>query len=187
VDSTGKVLSNVSGPSDGVRGDGYKIGGTRVDLDLLCGPDNSRCAKNADGSLALNQNKEIQFIAKDAAGNSMTIEQFLATPEGKKMAGDTGGVQGVAGTLFGYAYAKGSWQDKLIESFAGTHDFIGGKASGLYDAQGNIKRGMSDTERAVYDKGITIGAIPLAAPFAAAEGMSPEIWKAIGIVLGAGR
>jgi filamentous hemagglutinin len=187
VDSTGKVLSNVSGPSDGVRGDGYKIGGTRVDLDLLCGPDNSRCAKNADGSLALNQNKEIQFIAKDAAGNSMTIEQFLATPEGKKMAGDTGGVQGVAGTLFGYAYAKGSWQDKLIESFAGTHDFIGGKASGLYDAQGNIKRGMSDTERAVYDKGITIGAIPLAAPFAAAEGMSPEIWKAIGILLGAGR
>lgn len=43
VDSTGKVLSNVSGPSEGVRSDGTKVGGTRVDLDLLCGADNSRC------------------------------------------------------------------------------------------------------------------------------------------------
>jgi len=192
VDSTGKVLSNVSGPSDGVRGDGVKVGGTRVDLDLLCGPSNERCtfAKTPDGSI--DTTKPVTFkgpeVKKpDGTFGEQTIAEFLATPEGQKMAGDTGGVQGVAGTLFGYAYAKGSWQDKLIESFAGSHDYIGGKASGLYDTQGNIKRGMSDTERAVYDKGITIGAIPLAAPFAAAEGMSPEIWKAIGILLGAGR
>jgi filamentous hemagglutinin len=189
VDSTGKVLSNVSGPSDGVsRGDGVKVGGTRVDLDLLCGPDNARCTfeKNLDGTI--DTRKPVTFDGRvKPDGTRETLEDFLKTPEGQKMAGATGGVQGVAGTLFGYAYAKGSWQDKLIESFAGTHDFIGGKASGLYDAQGNIKRGMSDTGRAVYDKGITIGAIPLAAPFAAAEGMSPEIWKAIGILLGAGR
>jgi len=56
VDSTGKVLSNVSGPSDGVRGDGVKVGGTRVDLDLLCGADNARCtfAKTPDGSIDYN-------------------------------------------------------------------------------------------------------------------------------------
>jgi filamentous hemagglutinin len=134
--------------------------------------------------LDLNNKREVQFDEK-AAG--MSWEKFLTTTEGQKMAGATGGVQGVKGTLFGSEYAAGSWQDKLIESFAGSHDFIGGKASGLYDAQGNIKRGMSDTERAIYDKGITLVAIPLAAPFAAAEGMSPEIWKAIGILLGAGR
>ncbi len=46
---------------------------------------------------------------------------------------------------FGTPYEAGSWQDKLIESFAGTHDMIGGKLSGLYDDQGNIKRGMSQT------------------------------------------
>jgi len=188
VDSTGKVLSNASGPSDGVRGDVTKVGGTRNDLDLLCGPSNERCKTVTDQNgvkiLDLNSKGQVQFDEK-AAG--MSWEKFLATPEGQKMAGSTGGVQGVAGTLFGFAYEKGSWQDKLIESFAGSHDFIGGKASGLYDEQGNIKRGMSDTERAVYDKGITIGAIPLAAPFAAAEGMSPEMWKAIGILLGAGR
>jgi filamentous hemagglutinin len=179
VDSTGKVLSNVSGPSEGVRGDGVKVGGTRVDLDLLCGVDNARCTfpKNPDGSL--NTTKPIEFKG--------VLDEFVKTPEGQKLPGATGGIQGAVGTLFGVPYAAGSWQDKLVESFAGSHDFIGGKASGLYDAQGNIKRGMSDAERAVYDKGITIGAIPLAAPFAAAEGMSPEIWKAIGILLGAGR
>jgi filamentous hemagglutinin len=103
------------------------------------------------------------------------------------MAGATGGIQGVKGTLFGYEYTAGSWQDKLIESFAGSHDFIGGKASGLYDSHGNIKRGMTDAERKLYDKVITTGAIPLAAPFAAADGVSPEVWKALGILLGAGR
>jgi len=43
----------------------------------------------------------------------------------------------------GTPYEAGSWQDKLIEAFGGTHDMIGGKLSGLYDEQGNIKRGMS--------------------------------------------
>jgi filamentous hemagglutinin len=179
---------DVSGPSEGVRGDGVKAGGTRVDLDLLCGADNARCTfeKNSDGTI--DYRKPVTFEGRvKADGTRETLEDFLKTPEGQKMAGATGGVQGVKGTLFGVPYAPGSWQDKLIESFAGSHDFIGGKASGLYDAQGNIKRGMSDTERATYDKVITTAAIPLAAPFAAAEGMSPEIWKAIGILLGAGR
>lgn len=43
----------------------------------------------------------------------------------------------------------GSWQDKLIESFGGTHDFIGGQITGLYDEQGNTKRGMSTVEKAL--------------------------------------
>jgi filamentous hemagglutinin len=188
VDSTGKVLSNVSGPSDGVRGDAVKVGGTRVDLDILCGAGNERCKTVTDQNgakvLDMNSKGQVQFDEK-AAGTTMA--QFLAAPAGKEMSGATGGIQGEKGTLFGVAYAAGSWQDQLIESFAGSHDFIGGKASGLYDTQGNIKRGMSDAERAVYDKGITIGAIPLAAPFAVAEGVSTEMWKAIGILLGAGR
>lgn len=48
---------------------------------LLFGPDSGWCAKNFDGSLALNQSKEIQLIAKDSARNPMTIDQFLRTPE----------------------------------------------------------------------------------------------------------
>lgn len=125
------------------------------------------------------------FNAKDANHNPISLDEFIKAPEGQKMAGDTGGIQGWKGTLFGTPYAAGSWQDKLIEAFAGSHDMIGGKAFGLYDTQGNIRRGMSDNERAIYDKVITTAAIPVAAPFAAAQGLPPEVWNAIAILLGA--
>lgn len=83
-------------------------------------------------------------------------------------------------------YEAGSWQDKLIEAFSGTHDMIGGKVSGLYDTQGNIKREMSESERKAYDKWAAAAIVP-AAPFALAEGLPPDIWKAISIFLGGGR
>ena len=67
--------------------------------------------------------------------------------------------------------------------FASTHDTIGGKLSGLYDKQGNIKRGMSDAERNTYDTKITTSAIVPSIPFAAAEFLSPEVWKAISILI----
>lgn len=179
VDSTGKVRTNLSGPSEGVRGDGTKVGGTRFDLDLLCGPANERCtfAKKPDGSI--DTTKPVQFN-----GN---LDDFIKTTEGQKMLGDTGGLQGYKGTFFGTPYVAGSWQDKLIEAFSGSHDMIGGKLSGLYDERGNIRRGMSDTQRAMYDKVITVGAIPVAMPFAAAEGLSPEVWAAISILLKAAK
>jgi hypothetical protein len=44
------------------------------------------------------------------------IHSFI---ESQKMSGATGGIQGEKGTLFGEPYAAGSWQDKLIEAFAG--------------------------------------------------------------------
>jgi filamentous hemagglutinin len=83
-------------------------------------------------------------------------------------------------------YDAGSWQEKLIEAFGGTHDMIGGKLSGLYDEQGNIKRGMSATERNAYDAYSAVAIVP-AAPFAAAEEFPPEVWKAIGILLKTGQ
>ncbi len=65
-----------------------------------------------------------------------------------------------------------------------THDMIGGKISGLYDAQGNIRRGMTDRERGIYNNAITTTALPVATPFALAEALPPEVWKAISILLG---
>jgi filamentous hemagglutinin len=189
VDSTGKVLSNVSGPSEGIRGDGVKVGGTRVDLDVLCGADNSRCvfSKNSDGSI--DTSKSVIFTGgknSDGTPKNQSLADFIGTSEGQKLPGATGGVQGEKGTLFGVPYAAGSWQDKLIESFAGTHDFIGGKVSGLYDAQGNAARGRSELTTTLQNRWSEIAILP-AAPFAAAEGLSPEVWKAIGILLGAGK
>ena len=174
-------LSNLSGPSEGSNGDGQKIGGTRVDLDRLCGVDNRRCITNNDGSLKKDALGRVQFDEK-AAG--MTLATFLKnTEEGRKMSGLTGGIQGAGGELIGKPYASGSLQDKVIELFAGPHDYIGGWLTGLYDEQGNIKRDMSSTERAIYDNVITVGAIPVAAPFAAAQGISPEVWNALSVLL----
>jgi filamentous hemagglutinin len=189
VDSTGKKLSNNSGSSEGINGDGMKLGGTRVDLDLLCGPDNSRCEipKRPDGSVDTSKPMGFTGGRNDDGTPKQTIDQFLATDEGQKMSGPTGGVQGYKGTLFGTPYEAGSWQDKLIESFAGTHDMIGGKLTGLYDSQGNIKQGMSDTERAVYNYGVTTTAILPSIPFAAAQGLPPEVWNAVSVLLKAAK
>lgn len=80
------------------------------------------------------------------------------------MVGITGDIQAVKGTLLGVPNEAGSWQDKLLESFGGTHDFIGDQITGLYDEQGNIKRGMTDAERIIYNNLITTAAIPISAP-----------------------
>ena len=190
------VLTNTSGESEGIRQDGTKTGGTRADLDNICGEMNERCKvqKNPDGTnildtngntvLELDNNGRVQF---DVVEVGMSLAEYLESTKGQEAAGATGGIQGWKGTLFGRPYAAGSWQDKLIESFGGSHDFSGGTLTGLYDEQGNIKRGMSDSERFMYDKLLTTTAIPIAAPFAAAELLPPEVWKGIAIFLGAAR
>jgi filamentous hemagglutinin len=176
------TLTNLTdGLSEGVRGDGRKIGGTRADLDGLCGNANKRCERNEDGSLKLNENGQVQWNREGADGKSLA-EFLVETPEGKKLAGLTGGIQGWKGTLFGIPYTAGSWQDKLIEAFAGTHDTIGGTLSGLYDGQGNIRRGMTTTEKFLHDRWSEV-AIPISAPFALAELLPPQVWQAIAIFL----
>jgi len=129
---------------------------------------------------------QVRFNAEDENDKPISIADFLKTPEGQKMVGLTGGVQGGKGMLFGTPYQAGSWQDKLIESFSGTHDMIGGKLSGLYDSQGNIKQGMSPTEKAVHDRWAEV-AIPVTVPFAAAQSLPTQVWNAISILLGAAR
>ena len=49
----------------------------------------------------------------------------------------TEGVQELEGTMAGKPYAPNSFWDHMVESFAGTHDTIGGDITGLYDEQGN--------------------------------------------------
>jgi filamentous hemagglutinin len=186
TDGTTK-LTNDTGVSNGVRDDGHKVGGTRIDLDLLCGAGNQRCViqKDTDGNpvldangntqLALNSKGQVQFIG--------SLADFLKTDDGQKLAGATGGIQGAPGTLFGYAYQPGSWQDKLIEAFSGTHDYVGGKLSGLYDDQGNATRGRSDTEITAQNTWSASGAIVVSTPFAMSEFLSPQAWQAISILL----
>jgi filamentous hemagglutinin len=189
VDSTGKPLfSNISGDSSGVNGDGHKIGGTRADLDLLCGASGKRCSfeKNPDGSI--DKSKPVTFFGQENADKSrQSYADFLKTPEGQKMlSAPFGGLQGGERTLFGQPYEKGSWQDKLIEAFAGPHDLMGGKLSGLYDGQGNATQERSQATKNAQELWSGAALLP-AAPFAASQVLSPEVWKAIGILIKAGQ
>ena len=180
------TITNMSGNSQGVRHDGIKLGGTRMDLDALCGENYYRCSSHKENGkfmLELNDQGQVIFV-KDSA--RMPLEKFLQTADGKKLEGLTGGIQGAKGTLFGIPYAEGSWQDNLIEAFAGTHDFIGGKMTGLYDKNGNIVHGLSNAERVLHDRWADIAVIP-SAPFALAERLSPELWQAISVVIKAAK
>lgn len=64
--------------------------------------------------------------------------------------------------------------DTIVESYAGTHDFIGGQLPGFYDEQGNTSRGRSDLTNIAANTW-TVVAIPLATPFAMSELASPEL------------
>ena len=182
------VLSNfLKGKSEGVRGDNFGTGGTRNGLDSLCGTDNRRCMTKEDenGNKMLDlKDGMVQWDKEGADG--MSLVKWLETDEGKKMAGVTGGIQGWTGTLFGKPYVAGSWQDKLVEAFGGTHDVIGGTVSGLYDEQGNARRGRSDVEK-LAQEAWSVAAIVPSAPFAMAELLPPEVWKGVSIFLGAAK
>lgn len=185
TDGTTTLSNLLEGRSEGVRGDGDGTGGTRVDLDKVCGPSNDRCAKNPDGSLDLSSGM-VQWIGKNKDGSPMSLAAFLKSDEGKDMRGLTGGVQGMQGTLLGRPYAAGSWQDKLIEAFGGTHDFIGGKLSGLYDEQGNTTRGRSEAVKIAHEVWSGVAIAP-SVPFAMAELLSPQVWQVFSLILGAAK
>jgi filamentous hemagglutinin len=42
-----------------------------------------------------------------------------------------------------WTYSPGSFFDDLVESYAGTHDLVGGQLPGFYDGEGNTARGRS--------------------------------------------
>lgn len=176
------TISNLSGESTGVRNDAIKLGGTRIDLDILCGVDFERCDNRKEGTRIvpeLNGDGEVVFNGGDP---KISLAAFMASDEAKKMRGLTGGVQGAKGTLFGIPYEAGSWQDQLIEAFAGTHDLMGGAVSGLYDQKGNIKQGMSDFRRTLHDRAADVAVLP-SAPFALSELLPVDVWLAVSVLI----
>lgn len=93
------VLTNISGVSDGVRGDGTKGGGTRIDLDNICGPANERCVttKDQSGKEVLDlKDGMVQWNKEGAKG--LTLAEYLDSPEGQKAARATGGIQAMLKT-----------------------------------------------------------------------------------------
>jgi len=184
VDETGYVLSNKSGKSIGVRWDGKKIGGTRIDLDVICGKNNENCLKDPNdpkGGLLRDENNMVIFTGSN---KNKTLSDFLylkdenGKAEGEKAIGFTGGIQGDKGTLSGNSYSAGSREDKLIEAFAGTHDMIGGQLSGLYDKEGNARRNRPKVVEVAHEIWSGIAILP-STPFALSELLSSKTWNAI--------
>ena len=87
------------------------------------------------------------------------------------MYGLTGDFQAVDGQIFGKYWVCG-WQDFIVESFAGTHDMLGGQIWGWYNELGNTSQKTKEQE--VLSNITTVAALPISAPFAIADLMSSD-------------
>ena len=187
VDATGKVISNVSGDSAGLY-DGVKAGGVRVGLDVVCGESNDRCKTQTDPSgkkiMGEDGRPKLEYNAQGMViftGDEKfkTLKELLADKDfSRDLYGPTGGFQGGGGTMGPIAYQPGGFWDTVVEGFAGTHDFIGGQLPGFYDSEGNTSRGRGPLASVTAETWTRV-AIPLAAPFAVSEIVSPELLEFI--------
>ena len=86
-----------------------------------------------------------------------------------------GGHQGQPGLLFGRPYAPGSWQDLLVEAYAGPHDYL--NSFYWYDNFGNIRPGISTAGRA-FGTILDYANLAPSTPFAAAS-VVPDYFYAL--------
>ncbi|WP_243042484.1 filamentous hemagglutinin N-terminal domain-containing protein [Dyella sedimenti] len=128
-DEGGNCYSNRSGESTGVDGDNFKLGGTRINRDLL--ETLGTVTDNPDGTWTFTGT-----VINSDTGKVYTLEQALA-----KQGGLTGGSQGLQGSIAKVPYTPGSFADRLVESFAGPHDWLGSHAG--YNELGNAVQGPS--------------------------------------------
>ncbi len=180
------VLSNVS--YDSGYFDGVKLGGVRLDLDILCGENNSRCARISDGKDGFVKGEDGRdLLEKDEKGNYTflgdkefkAIESLLESKGASGQYGATGGFQAVEGGWYlpfdlKIPYKPGSFSDFAVESFAGTHDLLGGQVWGWYGKDGNTSRGRTPGQSKLA--GVTTGvAIPVTIPFAVSDAIPTSV------------
>jgi filamentous hemagglutinin len=161
-------LSNQSGQSVGVDGDGFKLAGGRVDVGRICGE--GRCLMDGDNNYVLDGQGRIQFI-----GNSGNLEAYLdANPEWRS---PMGGWQGGVGKFAFFNYRPGSFWDKLAEAYAGPHDWFNKFI--WYDAQGSIRPGVNGSWLGVVGNLTNYTNVLLATPFALSTLLPPGIWEGV--------
>ena len=165
---TGKILRNDS--YDSGYFDGVKLGGVRIDVNAICNSNMGTCTYNDDNSITFKGNKDY------------TLDDAIDPQQNKKASGlygETGGFQPVQGEwnlhFTRIPYSIGSISDMAVESFAGTHDLLGGQAWGWYDKQGNTAEKSKLT--GVASGVTTVIAIPVSAPFALSDVMSSDMFE----------
>ena len=165
---TGKILRNDS--YDSGYFDGVKLGGVRIDINAICTQGVGSCEKNADGLVVFK------------GENGFSLDDAIDPKKNEKASGlygETGGFQSVQGEwnlhFTRIPYSIGSISDMAVESFAGTHDLLGGQAWGWYDKQGNTAEKNKLT--GVASGVTTVIAIPVSAPFALSDVMSSDMFE----------
>ena len=165
---TGKILRNDS--YDSGYFDGVKLGGVRIDVNAICNSNMGTCTYNDDNSITFKGNKDY------------TLDDAIDPQQNKKaggLYGETGGFQPVQGEwnlhFTRIPYSIGSISDMAVESFAGTHDMLGGQAWGWYDKQGNTAEKNKLT--GVASGVTTVIAIPVSAPFALSDVISSDMFE----------
>ena len=165
---TGKILRNDS--YDSGYFDGVKLGGVRIDINAICTQGVGSCEKNADGLVVFK------------GENGLSLDDAIDPKKNEKaggLYGETGGFQPVQGEwnlhFKRIPYSIGSISDMAVESFAGTHDLLGGQAWGWYDKQGNTAEKNKLT--GVASGVTTVIAIPVSAPFALSDVMSSDMFE----------
>lgn len=168
-EKTGQVLRNDS--YDSGYFDGVKLGGVRIDVDVICGSD--RCNKNSDGSYSYIGSKEYPILSDALDPNK--------NKDAKNLYGETGGFQPIQGEwnlhVNRIPYAIGSVSDNVIESFAGPHDLLGGQIWGWYDKRGNTSQ-KTPIQKTASDI-TTVVAIPATAPLALSDLMSSDMMEVL--------
>ncbi|OOF45021.1 hypothetical protein BKK52_12965, partial [Rodentibacter trehalosifermentans] len=167
---TGQILRNDS--YDSGYFDGVKLGGVRIDVDVICNSGMGSCSQNDDGSLTFN------------GTNNYTLKDAIDPVQNEKaggLYGETGGFQSVKGEwnlhFKRFPYEIGSLSDFAVESFAGTHDLLGGQVWKWYDKLGNTSQ--KTPVQSALALGTTVLAIPVSAPFAMADVMSSDFLEVL--------
>lgn len=168
-EKTGQVINNVS--YDSGYFDGVKLGGVRLDTDTICGEGNARCNNDGKGNLITDPSGNYTYKGDE---KYPTYQDFVnKSPEASNLYGPTGGFQPIEGGWYlpggvVIPYKSGSLSDMVVESFAGTHDYIGGEIWGWYGKDGNTSTNRT-TFQNTASTATTVTAIPVAAPFALAD------------------
>lgn len=180
VSGANDCISNKSGNSVGVNGDGEKVAGGRVVLadwckaggEGACVPENSTRSgykENADGTVI--------FRPKDVNGNDLSINEFI--DQHQELRSPLGGVQGGLGQMdlgVQFEYAAGSFWDKLAEAYSGTHDTLNSII--WYDKLGNGKN-LDNTLIGKVGEAANYTNVLIATPFAYSVLLPPEVWNAV--------
>uniref|UniRef100_UPI00056D8568 hemagglutinin repeat-containing protein n=1 Tax=Stenoxybacter acetivorans TaxID=422441 RepID=UPI00056D8568 len=181
IDDKGTVVNNVSYDSGSF--DGVKLGGVRVGLDKICGEDNSRCRTAENDSTILLKDNNGNYIFKPTKEYPTYQDVLKDKTISGGLYGLTGGFQPIEGGWYlpggiTISYKPGSFSDKLIESFSGTHDYLGGQVPGFYGTDGNTSRGRSTFEN-IASNITTVVALPVSAPFALSDLISSDVMQLI--------